>query len=189
MTEIATQATVRSSAAAQSRAEADNALIVAALALKTEMAECYQELAEQMEHCNNCEAAETFRQLVERQHQHLKTLSELEPNSQPSATPAWIQNGGFETPTTDLFANAHYLMCPHQVVKMALDIERQNQQRLDNRLETQPPPQSLLYQHPLRLSYQQQHSLHLQHLEQLLNTLPAPAPHWDDDPDPPNIDD
>lgn len=156
------------------------ALISGSITLKAEMAECYAELAEQLENCNNSDAAATFLLLAQQQQQHVQELEKLAANLDLSQPSPLTFNVDQESPADDINANSHYLMTPYHAVKLALNVEQHTLKALHSRLEME---------NNLHSPHQQAHAQHIQALQQLLNTLPQPDNHWDEDLDPPNLDD
>lgn len=154
-------------------------LIHSSLALKTEIADCFAELAEQLENFNNSEAADTFLELIRHQKHHIQRLETLvverdQPQSQ-------ALGNAQDSPADDINANSHYLMTPYHAVELALNIEQSSQQTLlaqsgIDANDEQSQPQ------------QQEHARYILFLQQLLSTLPAPESHWHEDLDPPNLD-
>lgn len=161
-------------------AHSHTALISGSITLKAEMAECYAELAEQLENCNNSDAAVTFLLLARLQQQHVQDLEKLAANLDLSRSSPLTFNVDQESPADDINANSHYLMTPYHAVELALNVEQHTLKALYLRLEIEKDP---------HLSHQQEHAQHIQTLQQLQNTLPQPDSHWDEDLDPPNLDD
>ncbi|MEH6471351.1 MAG: hypothetical protein V7752_08875 [Halopseudomonas sp.] len=156
------------------------ALVSSSITLKVEMAECYAELAEQLENFNNSDAAAAFLQLAQQQQQHVQELEKLATTldlSQPSPLTFSVDQ---DSPADDINANSHYLMTPYHAVELALSVEQHTLKTLHSRLEIEEDPHS---------PHQQEHAQHIQALQQFLKKLPQPDNHWDEDLDPPNLDD
>jgi hypothetical protein len=165
---------------AQENEKTSQASIVNALTLIGEMIDCYGELAEQLDNCNNAEAAAMFHQLVRRQQYHLESLAALAPGSR---TPPAAAAAPLESPADHLYAHTHYLMTPYHVVELALETET----RIDELLETQRAG-APLHRQPLCQEYLAERDRHRQSLRQLLGNLSPPDQQWDEDPDPPHLD-
>jgi hypothetical protein len=163
-------------------ADLSAALINGSLALKTEMADCYAELAEQLENFNNAEAAAIFVQLAQHQQRHIQRLQQLASEQPHDRIQPLTFNVDQESPADDINADSHYLMHPYHAVELALNVEQQTQHNLLARLgiieeDNRCQPQQL------------EHARHIQLLQQLLSRQPQPDSNWDEDLDPPNIDD
>ncbi|WP_432474361.1 hypothetical protein [Amphritea sp. HPY] len=161
-------------------AHSHTALISGSITLKAEMAECYAELAEQLENCNNSDAATTFLLLAQHQQQHVQELEILAADLDLSQLSPLTFNVDQESPADDINANSHYLMTPYHAVELALNVEQRTLKALHSRIDMENNPHS---------PHQQEHAHHIQTLRQLLSTLPQPENHWDEDLDPPNLDD
>ncbi len=162
--------------------DSNTRLIYDSLALKTEIADGYAELAEQLESFNNPEAAATFMQLADKQHQHILRLEILASEQLSSADQSQPPCIAQPSPIDDINALSHYLMTPYHAIELAIHIERTTQQNLQTRLgitddDVRDQPQQL------------EHSRHLHALQQLLNGQPRPESGWDEDQDPPFLDD
>tara|TARA_R110002167_G_scaffold39585_3_gene122154 strand:+ start:1455 stop:1958 length:504 start_codon:yes stop_codon:yes gene_type:complete len=152
------------------------------LALKHEIADCYTQLAEQLDNFNNPDAAACFLKLAEQQQQQIHRLGVLASAQHPGSDQALPTRVDQESPADDINANSHYLMTPYHAVELALEIERTTQQTLLARLNiAESDPQSQ--------PQQQEHAQQIQFLQQLLSSYPKPSEHWDEDLDPPFLDD
>ncbi len=138
------------------------------LTLKQISAQGYRELGDLMAQHLNEPVAATFQQLAQLQQQH---LSQLNPANMPIVRT--FRDSEIED---DLMAGVHYLMTPHHAVQLALATER-NSHRLIRQHSGGAAPDWL----PLLQAHEQS-------LQDLLATLPRPEAGWDDDPDPPHID-
>ncbi len=96
-----------------------------ALALETEAAERYQELADVMAVHNNPVAAELFQKLAGYGHQHAAEVREMMENAEPVSLAPWEYDwGGVEAPETSAMADADYRMTSAHVMQMALKTEQ-----------------------------------------------------------------
>jgi len=157
-------------------------LIHDSLALKTEMADGYIELAEQLQSFNNPDAAATFFELADKQHQHIQRLKTLASEQCSGANEPQLQCIAQQSPIDDINAYSHYLMTPYHAVELAIRIELTTQQNLQTRLGL---ADNGIQDHP----QQREHRGHLQALQQLLNSKIPPEKGWDEDLDPPYLDD
>lgn len=157
-------------------------LISDSLCLKREIADCYLQLADQLENFNNSEAAACFLILAEQQQQQIQRLAARAATQHPGHKPRPSARVDQPSPADDINALSHYLMTPYHAVELALEIEQTTQQTLLARLNiTQSDPQNQLQQ--------QEHAQQIQVLQQLLSRYPKPCEHWDEDLDPPFLDD
>ncbi|OMH35331.1 hypothetical protein [Motiliproteus sp. MSK22-1] len=196
MTETPTSSPADSAVSTAPCASETPMLIKNTICIKTELAECYLELAEQLEHCNNPEAAQTFLQLSEKYQQHIQRLSTISATSdaQHTTAGATVLCTNRASPTDDLYAEVHYLMTPYHVIKLALETEQQTQLEWQNQADKEIPSDAEAtnnnrQQGMLLQQIVQEQKEYLQMLKQWLSKLPCPETHWDEDPDPPNLDD
>lgn len=157
------------------------ALIRDSLSLKREIGDGYSQLAEQLENFNNPAAAASFLKLAEQQQQHIQRLAALA-SEHSGSDPSLSVRVDQASPADDINASSHYLMTPYHAVALALEIEETTQHNLLERL-------GISASDPQSQSQQQEHARHIQVLQQLLGNSPKPPEHWDEDLDPPFLDD
>ncbi|WP_207063217.1 hypothetical protein [Motiliproteus sp. SC1-56] len=148
-----------------------------ARAAKGELADCYAEVAEQLEHCNNSPAADTFQLLARRLRSHLHNLGPAPADDDAAPLP--------ESPADEIFLRSHYLMTPYHAVELALTMEQQTHHALLNHLNLD---EAALRRTPVGHDYLAEQTRHFEGLRSLLAQMPAPPAGWDEDPDPPRMD-
>lgn len=157
-------------------------LLAYALVVETEAAERYGELADQMTVHNNREVAALFRKLGDIERLHADDIrSKAEGYVLPKISPWEYRWSGAESPEALDPGEVHYLIKPHQAVKLAL---RHEQQAADFyawvvRTSTNQEARGLAKE------YEEEEKEHVRLLTEWLERYPEPDRDWDDDPDPP----
>lgn len=151
-----------------------------AYALELEAAERYTQFAEQMESHNNLEVAQLFRKLAEIEGLHAKNiLAEAGWPSMPAMPVPYASQG--EGPETAPFESLHYLMQPYHALEIALRCE----QRAVRYFEGIAESDASLRVRAVALAMAADEREHVRLIEDWMRRVPAPAPGWDEDPDPP----
>lgn len=159
-------------------------LLAHALAMETEAAERYQELADQMDVHNNPEVAALFRKLAEIEKLHVNNVNDLSGDLElPHIAPwdyAWQTPESPESPSNNS-REVHYLMQPYHAIALALKHERLGVEfyaRLAERGDRED----------IRKLAEELHATEIEHvrlLEQWLARFERPEKDWSEDPDPP----
>lgn len=159
-------------------------LLAHALAMETEAAERYAELADQMAVHNNKEMAALFQKLAEIEQQHVHHVSDLSKGAELPRIPPWEYRWpGASSPEAIDADDVHYLTRPYQAIELALRHERRGAEfyadlaRGAKRVDVR--------ELAARLAAEEEEHVHW--LEQWLARYPKPEGDWDEDPDPPNI--
>ena len=156
-----------------------------AYTMELEAVERYAQFAEQMEVHNNKEVAELFRKLSSIESLHAKHI--LKAMGWPSlpALPVAFAWEGLEAPETAPFESVHYLMQPYHALEIALRCEEQAQKYFEDIAAGEAPPK--VKEAALEMAEEERE--HVALIRQWLAKVPKPAPGWDEDPDPPRIND
>lgn len=160
-------------------------LLAHALALETEAAEGYAELAEQMALHNNPEAAQMFRKMAAVESEHLAHMAELtKGRALPHIAPWDFKWQAPDSPEAvqPVMGGVHYLMKPYQAIELALKHERRAAAFYARiaELATSTEVRELA----ARLAREEQD--HADHLAVWQTRFPKPEAGWREDPDPPN---
>lgn len=159
-------------------------LLAHALAMETEAAERYAELADQMEVHNNHEVAALFRKLAAIERLHVDNVNTLgEGMALPHIAPwdyAWETPESPEAPST-IAREIHYLMHPWHAIALALKHEKLGVEFYRKLAERGDNP-------ALRKTAQELLESEVEHvtlLERWLARVERPEKGWNEDPDPP----
>ncbi len=153
-----------------------------ARAMEMEAQERYEELADQMEVHNNPEVAKLFRQLAEIEGKHAQHFDARVAEEEVPELPPWkLEWPGPEAPEAASADEAHYLMTPHQALRLALAAEQRAhaffaelaRSAADSRIRE------------MARVFAEEEREHVALVESWLREYPEPEPGWDDDPDPP----
>ena len=152
-----------------------------ALAMESEAAQRYAELADAMEMVNNVEVAELFRRMANIETGHARAIMtqmcwrEYVPRRSPLSE-------GPETPAEDA---VHYLMQPYHALELALACEERAQRfyadlaRMAGDATVQSAAREL----------EAEEREHVALVREWLSRVEKPAANWADDPDPPRYTD
>lgn len=154
-------------------------LYAEALALETEAAERYADLADQMQTHNNPEVARLFRKLADIEARHAEAL-----RRHAGASPGAARQGSRlvrERPETAPLADAHYLMTPAHALQMALAGEERAEAFFHGLASNAVDPEI----RQLAAAFADEEREHIELLRQWLEKIPSPEAGWADDPDPP----
>jgi len=155
-----------------------------ALALESEVAERYEEIADSMEIHNNTEVAQLFRKLARASAKHAEEMRQRAagltlPRIAPWEFP-WGVSGAPETPSME---KTHYLMTPYQALDMARNAEIQAQNYYTSVADTTDKEDV----RKLALEFAYEEAEHVDLVNKLIARYPKPDKGWDFDPDPPSI--
>ena len=152
-----------------------------ALALETEAAERYAELADVMEVHNNPEVAGLFRQMSEFSQLHALSVSQRAAGHQlPRMQSPDFRWNTPEPPEVGAAEATHYLMTPWHALSFALDNERRGHDYYAGTATGSDDDEV----RRLAAEFAAEESEHVATLERWLERTPRPADDWADDPDP-----
>ena len=155
-----------------------------AVAMESEAAQRYAELADAMEMANNVEVAELFRRMANIETRHARAIMaqmRWEDYAPPRPTPSY-RGEGPETPVSD---DVHYLMQPYHALELALACEERAQRfyadlaRMAGDATVQSAAREL----------EAEEREHVALVREWLSRVEKPAANWADDPDPPRYTD
>jgi rubrerythrin len=172
-------------APAQDRAPATLAELMAlALAMESEAAGRYSELADAMEMHNNVDVAELFRKMANIETGHAQAImSEMGWHEAPERA-LWDPEL-LEGPETPPAADIHYLMQPYHALEIALACE-ERAERFFDRLARVADVESV---REAARALQAEEQEHVELIRAWMGRVEKPAPGWADDPDPPRYTD
>ena len=143
-------------------------------------------LADQMETHNNRVLAELFRELANHEEKHaaeiLKRAGDI---ALPPLTPGAFKWPGVESPESAELDQAHYKMTPRHALLMALRAEQRAFAFFDHVERSASDPGLRAWAQEFR----DEEAEHVELVERLLEMHPAPEQDWDDDDDPPTLQD
>jgi rubrerythrin len=153
-------------------------------ALEVEAAAQYDDLAEQMDVHNNPEVAELFRKLAEIEGKHVNKIDDKAGDQPIPHIPPWEYKWeGGQSPEGPVEMDAHYMMTPHHALRMALGAEERAadffQRIADNTTDDQVRSMSA------EMAAEERE--HIQWLNDWLQKYPEPDQDWDEDMDPPML--
>jgi rubrerythrin len=167
------------------RLEADSyaAFMSRAYAIELEATERYAQFAEQLETHNNREVAELFRKLSEIEARHAqRILSEMRWPSLPALPPAYAWETP-EGPETAPFDSLHYLMQPWHALEIALRCELEAKKYYDGIAASRAPREVREAAREMAAEEDE----HVRLVREWMSRVPRPSEGWDDDPDPPRM--
>ena len=154
-----------------------------AYAMEIEATERYGQFAEQLETHNNREVAALFRKLAEIEALHARRiLEEMRWPSLPALPPAFAWDGE-EGPETAPFDSLHYLMQPYHALEIALHCELQAVKYFDGVAASDVPARVREAAKEMAADERE----HVALIKTWMKKVPQPAPGWDEDPDPPRM--
>jgi len=159
-------------------------LLAHAKAIEEEALERYQELAQQMEVHHNEEVAALFRKMAHVEGIHVqKVLDRVGDMELPHISPwdfRWLDE---EAPESITATDVHYLMTPHHALKLALRGEQRAFDFFSRVCETVGPSEVC----ELARELMEEEKEHIQLMQEWLARVPLPDEDWDEDPDPPTL--
>ena len=154
-----------------------------AYTIELEATERYAQFAEQLETHNNREVADLFRKLSEIEALHAKRiLAEMNWPSMPVLPPAYAWQGA-EAPETAPFDSLHYLMHPWHALEIALRCETNAKKYYDDIAMSRAPRE--VREAAKEMAAEEDE--HIRLVREWMKRVPQPAEGWDDDPDPPRM--
>lgn len=160
-------------------------LLAYSLTLEKEAVERFTDLADQMEVHHNYEVADLFRKLAEIEGIHVENVTKASAGKQLPELLAWefdwADDG--ESPEGGYMEDAHYLMQPWHAIEMAMQGERRAVAFF--RYVAASSTDEKVVEMALELTAEEEQ--HVALLEQWQQRFPKPAEGWDEDMDPPAI--
>ncbi|MCW9033864.1 MAG: ferritin family protein [Rhodospirillales bacterium] len=164
--------------------ESPEELLAHALAMETEAAEHYTEIAENLELHNNQEVADLFRKLGEYGRLHAAEVQEISKDMVlPHIAPwdfKWPEGTG-DSPEASALEETHYLMTSYQAVQLAMKVESSAYQFYADVAATTPNAETKR----IASEFAEEESEHVELLKGWVEKYPKPDDDWDYDPDPP----
>jgi len=159
-------------------------LLAHAHQMEAEAAERYADLADQMEVHNNDEVAALFRKLSEIEGKHIAQVEAMgEGKEIPQLKPWEYQWDSEESPETPEVDTVHYLMTPYHAIGVAMRFEKQAVDFFDRIIrDSEDPALRELAEHLVEDERE-----HVRLLSEWQTRFPEPEAGWDEDPDPPNM--
>ncbi len=155
-----------------------------ALALETEAAERYAELADVMDVHNNPEVALLFRQMAEFSTLHAESVRRRAAGHQLPHLHSWDYRWNTpEPPEVGAPEDTHYLMTPWHALSFALDNERRGYDFYAGKANTGDDSEVSL----LAAEFAAEESEHVATLVRWLERIPHPTADWAEDPDPASV--
>ena len=153
-----------------------------AVALESEVAERYEEIAHSMEVHNNHEVAELFHKLARASQKHAAEMrARSEGKLLPKLAPWDFQWGAEDAPETPPMGETHYLMTPFHALSLARNAEIQAQNYYTSVADGTPNNKV----RTLALEFAYEEAEHVDLVNNLIARYPQPAEGWDFDPDAP----
>ena len=153
-----------------------------ALAIETEAAERYSQLADVMDAHNNRDVADLFRWLCSLESQHAGEISRRSEAFQLPGIPAWEYRWqDAESPESVSHEDTHYRMTAYQALRMALAGEQGAVRFFEHVAGTSPVAEV----RSLAATYAAEEQEHVGHVLAALSRHLPPSDDWDEDLDPP----
>lgn len=157
-------------------------LLLHALIIELEAVQSYLDLAAQMKECGNEPVAELFAKMAEYEQEHADRIRKWADDIElPELAPWEYRWPGFEPPENIDAAGVHYLMTPHQALKLALENEKNAMSFFEDIAKSNTDERVRL----LAEEFAEDERQHVAWMEEWLAKYPPPDADWDDDPDPP----
>lgn len=153
-----------------------------AVALESEVAERYEDLAQSMEVHNNPDVAEVFHRLARASDKHAGEMRLRAGGVElPVVAPWEFAWGGGEAPETPSMDGTHYLMTPYHALDLArsAEIEAQNFYTAVAENSSNSEVKKMAFE----FAYEEAEHVHL--VNKWIADHPRPTDGWDFDPDPP----
>lgn len=153
-----------------------------AIAIETEAALRYRELADQLAVHHNPEVARVFERMARVEGMHIDQLRQRAADLDlPMLAPWEYQWEDEESPEVTGHEAVHYRMTPRHALMLALDNERRAYAFFARVRDGVSDPEIRAMAEEFAAEEEQ----HIGYVEELLLQHPEPARHWADDPDPP----
>lgn len=159
-------------------------LLAYSLALETEAVERFDDLADQMETHHNYEVADLFRKLARIEGMHIDNVKKASAGKELPNLLAWeFEWEGGESPEGGAMEDAHYLMQPWHAIELAMQGERRAVAFFRHVADTATDEK--VVEMALELVVEEEE--HVELLEQWQERFPKPEEGWDEDMDPPAV--
>jgi rubrerythrin len=159
-------------------------LLAYPLALETEAVERFDDLADQMETHHNYEVADLFRKLAKIEGLHIDNVKKASAGKQLPSLLAWeFEWEGGESPEGGSMEDAHYLMQPWHAIELAMQGERRAVAFFRHVADTATDEKVV----EMALELVAEEEEHVELLEQWQERFPKPEEGWDEDMDPPAV--
>lgn len=159
-------------------------LLACSLAIEKEAVERFTDLADQMEIHHNYEVADLFRKLAEIEGLHVENVNAASAGKKLPDLMSWeFEWPGGESPEGGLIEEAHYLMQPWHAVELAMKGEKRAVEFFRYVASTATDENVV----ELALELVNEEEGHLKLLESWHERFPKPDEGWDEDMDPPAI--
>ena len=154
-----------------------------AYAMELEATERYAQFAEQLDTHNNREVAQLFRKLSQIEGLHAKRiLEEMRWPDLPALPPAFAWESA-EAPESAPFDSLHYLMQPWHALEIALRCEQEAQKYYESIAASTAPAQVRSAAREMAA----EEAEHVRLIRAWMQRVPQPQAGWDEDPDPPRM--
>jgi rubrerythrin len=159
-------------------------LLAYSLALETEAVERFDDLADQMETHHNYEVADLFRKLAKIEGLHIDNVKKASAGKQLPNLLAWeFEWEGGESPEGGSMEDAHYLMQPWHAIELAMQGEKRAVAFFRHVADTATDEKVVA----MALELVAEEEEHVELLEQWKERFPKPEEGWDEDMDPPAV--
>ncbi len=156
-------------------------LLVHALVIELEAVQSYLDLAAQMHECGNDAVAHLFSKMAEYEQEHADKIREQAGDIKlPELAPWEYHWPGFEPPENIDTAGIHYLMTPHQALKLALENEMSALAFFEGIANNNKDAAVCA----LAEEFADDERQHVKWMQEWLAKYPPPDEDWDYDPDP-----
>lgn len=154
------------------------------LAIEQEAIQRYADLAEQMETHNNPELADLFRKLETIEGKHAANIKARAGDIElPKVSPLAYRWPDNEPPEIVPHQDVHYLMTPHHALKLALEGEERAVAYFDELAKVAENEDV----RALATEFADEEREHVRLMQDWLGKFPEPEQDWDEDLDPPAI--
>jgi rubrerythrin len=159
-------------------------MLARAYAIEREAQSRYADLADQMLVHNNQELAALFGKLAEIEGKHATKIRQRAAGAElPYISPLAYRWPGTEAPENVDISVAHYLMTPHHALKMALAGEQRAVDYFEDLTKIAADSDAKA----LAEEFVEEEREHVELVKAWLERYPEPPPGWDEDHDPPMI--
>jgi len=159
-------------------------LLAHALALETDAAEKYREIADVMKLHNNPEVADLFMILASYADQHAGEMQEKARGMKiPHIAPWDFVWAGDNSPETADMSQIHYKMTPYHVLHIALTLETDARDFYAKIAKESTNKDVIL----LAAEFADEETEHVELLQNWIPRYPKPAENWEEDLDPPVV--
>jgi len=151
-----------------------------ALAMESEAADRYEELADTMDVHNNPEVAELFRQMAKFSRLHGVSVAERVKDHELPKLKSWqFRWNTPEPPEVGTASGTHYMMTPYHALEFALENERRGMEYYASEAKGSDDAEV----RTMAKEMAAEEAEHVAELEQWIARTPKPAADWAEDPD------